>query len=73
MEVFARGAVGVRVCVGVVLSARTPGERLLDVGASVLVRPSSDSVEVEVFVINKAASNASAGASQRVFQTLQSL
>ena len=72
-EVFAGGAIGVSVSVGVVLSTCAPGECLLDVGTSMWVRPSSDSVEVEVFVRNKAASNASAGASQRVFQTLQSL
>ena len=71
-EVFVVGAVGVSVSVGVVLSTCAPGECLLDVGASMWVRPSSDSVEVEVFVRNKAASNASAGASQRLFQTVQS-
>ena len=59
--------------VGVALSTCTSGDCALDVGASMWVRPSSDSVEVEVFVRNSAASNASAGASQRLSQTLQSL
>ena len=71
--VFAGGAVGLSVSVGVVLSKYAPGDCVLDAGAFMWVCPSSDSVEVEVFVRNKAASNASAGASQRVFQTLQSL
>ena len=71
--VFAGGVVGASVSVGIVLSTCVPGDCVLDDGASMWVRPSSDSVEVEVFVRNSAASNASAGASQRVFQTLQSL
>ena len=71
--VFAGGAVGVSVSVGFVLSTCAPGDCVLDVGASMWVCPSSDSVEVEVFVRNNAASNASAGASQRELQILQSL
>lgn len=71
--VFARGAVGLSVSVGVVLSTCAPGDCVLGAGASMWVRASSDSVEVEVFVRNNAASNASAGASQRELQILQSL
>ena len=70
--VFAAGAVGVSVSVGVVLSTCAPGDCVLGAGASMWVCPLSDSVEVEVFVKNSAASNASAGASQRLSQTLQS-
>ena len=70
---FAGGAVEVRVSVGVALSTCTPGDCVLDAGASMWVGQSSDSVEVEVFVRNSAASNASAGASQRDLQTSQSL
>ena len=68
--VFAGGTVAMSVSVGVVLSTC---DCVLDTGTSMWVRPSSDSVEVEVLVRNSAASNASAGASQRLFQTLQSL
>ena len=71
--VFAGGAVGVSVSVGVVLSSCAPGDCVLGAGTSMWVCPSSDSVEVEVFVRNNAASNASAGASQRDLQISQSL
>ena len=59
---FARGAVEVSVSAGIVFSICSPGECVLDGGASVGVGISSGSVDVEVFVRYNAASNHCAGA-----------
>ena len=67
------GAVGVSASVGVVLSTCAPGDCVLDASASMWVCPSSDSVEVEVFVRNSAASNTCAGDSQISRRASQSL
>ena len=60
--VFAGGALGLIVSVGIVLSTFAPGDCVLDGGASMGVGVSSGSVDVEVLVRYNAASNHTAGA-----------
>ena len=60
--VLAGGAVEVSVSAGIVFSICSPGDCVLDGGASSGVGISSGSVDVEVFVRYNAASNLTAGA-----------